>query len=148
LGDAQVVVSYNGKTSAPAAVTISKVSIGVFQQEVDGQNVAIAQALRDDSENLMNLPETPARPGDIVDLSVTGVGAAPDATPIAITLGGVPAQRVYPERQPAENAIGHIFFTVPSGIAFGCQVPVAITAGGVAANPTVIAVTADGSPCK
>jgi hypothetical protein len=45
-------------------------------------------------------------------------------------------------------AVDNIYFTVPSGISYGCQVPVTITAGGVAANTTYIAVTADGSPCN
>ena len=148
LGDAQVVVTYNGTSSAPAAITVSKVSIGVFQQELDGQHVASAQNLRSATESLLNLSVSPAKPDDVVDLWVTGLGPAPDATPIAITVGGIPAQRVYPNRQPEETGVEHIFFTVPSGIAFGCRVPVVITSGGIEANPTVIAVTADGSSCK
>jgi uncharacterized protein (TIGR03437 family) len=44
--------------------------------------------------------------------------------------------------------VDQISFTVPTDIAFGCRVPVTVTAGGVTANATVIAVTADGSACK
>jgi uncharacterized protein (TIGR03437 family) len=148
LGDAQVVVTFNGKTSAAAEITVSRVSIGVFQQEVNGQSVAVARSLRDTGGNVMNLPESPASSGEVVDLWVTGAGAVPDATAVAITVGGIPAQREYPDGQIDATAVGHIFFRIPSGIAYGCQVPVAITAGGISANPTVIAVSADGSPCR
>jgi hypothetical protein len=36
-----------------------------------------------------------------------------------------------------------IYFEVPQGVPYGCRVAVALTAGGVAANTTMIAVTAD-----
>ena len=42
----------------------------------------------------------------------------------------------------------NIYFTVPKGVPYGCQVPVVITAGGITANSTNIAITADGSPCQ
>ena len=76
--------------------------------------------------------------------------AAVDMTnvPVTITVGGVTAQRLYAGRQSQSAAVDNIYFTVPAGVAFGCQVPVDIVAGGVPANTTTIAVTADGSPCQ
>jgi uncharacterized protein (TIGR03437 family) len=55
---------------------------------------------------------------------------------------------LYAGRQPDTAAVDNIYFTVPSGTTPGCYVPVVITAGGLPANNTVIAITADGSPCK
>jgi uncharacterized protein (TIGR03437 family) len=68
--------------------------------------------------------------------------------PVTITVGGVTATRVYAGRQPYTAAVDNISFAVPSGVPFGCHVPVAIVAGGVEANVTMIAVTEDGSPCE
>jgi len=48
----------------------------------------------------------------------------------------------------ATSQVDNVYFTVPNGVPYGCQVPVAITAGGVAANVANIALTADGSPCQ
>jgi uncharacterized protein (TIGR03437 family) len=148
LGAAQLVVRFNGNASAPLAIQVSPVSIGIFEQELNGRNVALAQILRPTGETAMNLPASPAAPGDLIDLWVTGLGSADSDTPVSITIGGTPAQREYPDRPADENATQHIFFRVPSGIAFGCHVPLSIMAGGVAANQAAIPVTADGSPCE
>ena len=76
--------------------------------------------------------------------------AALDMTnvPVTITVGGVTAQRLYAGRQSQSAAVDNIYFTIPAGVPFGCQVPVAIAAGGVPSNTTTIAVTSDGSPCQ
>ena len=151
VGEAQVMVRYNGDISAPATIAVSKTAVGVFQHELDGRNLAIAQNLRSATASPLNLPDSPAKPGEIVDLWVTGVGPAADGgstAPLTVNVGGVPAERPHSGPRPEQEAIDHIFFTVPSGIAFGCQVPVAVTMGGMAANLTAIAVTPDGSPCK
>jgi uncharacterized protein (TIGR03437 family) len=118
---------------------------------MDGQNVAIAQNVRTAVDYPLNLPNAPAKPGQVVVLSVTGVGAAADldaaGVPVTVTVGGVPAEGVHASRGDF-TGVDHLYFTVPAGVRFGCQVPLAITAGGVAANATAIAVTADGSPCR
>ena len=162
LGTAQVTVSYNGKTSSLAAIQVSKTSLGVFYQAVNGKNLGIAQNVASSTDYPLNLPAVPAKPGQIVILWATGLGpingpdnAAPGANagdmtgvPVTITVGGVPAQRLYAGRQSETAGVDNIYFTVPAGITFGCQVPVAITAGGVAANTTLLAITANGAPCQ
>jgi large repetitive protein len=159
LGTAQVVVSYNGLASA-ATITVVKTRVGVFYQQIDSQNFAIAQNVNSATDYPLNLPGNPAKPGQILILWGTGMGPvsgadniAPPAgdmadIPVTITVGGISAQKAYAGRQPQTAAVDNIYFTVPAGVSFGCQVPVAITAGGVAANLTVIAITADGSPCQ
>jgi len=160
VGTALVLVTYNGTTGAPATITVSKTNVGVFYQSMNGQNFAIAQNYNSATDIPLNLPTVPAKPGQIVILWATGMGAiaasdanAPGAgdmtgVPVGITVGGVPATRLYAGRQPETAAVDNIYFTVPAGTTLGCYVPVAITAGGVAANTTVIAITADGSPCQ
>jgi uncharacterized protein (TIGR03437 family) len=68
--------------------------------------------------------------------------------PVTIAVGGVTASRVYAGRQPNIAAVDNIYFAAPPDTPFGCQVPVVIEAGGVRANVTAIAISADGSPCK
>jgi uncharacterized protein (TIGR03437 family) len=160
VGTAQVVVTYNGVTGAPATITVVKTSVGIFYQQIDNQNFGIAQNINSATDYPLNLPGTPAKPGQYVILWGTGIGpitgadniAPPagdmDGVPVSITVGGIAAQRVYAGRQPQTAAVDNIYFTVPAGVPYGCYVPVAIAAGGVTANTTVIAITSDGSPCR
>ena len=68
--------------------------------------------------------------------------------PVTITVGGVPAQKMYAGRQAQTAAVDNVYFIVPNSAPYGCSVPVVVTAAGVAANTTNIAITADGSPCQ
>jgi uncharacterized protein (TIGR03437 family) len=136
-GAAQVTVTYNGIASLPAIVTVVRTSLGIFA-----------------------VPQAPAQLGQIVIYWGTGLGpiATPDNLPpaaaavdrpdiaVTITVGGIPAQRVYAGRQSEFSGVDNIYFTVPQGVMPGCQVPVVITAGGVQANATTIPV-GDPSAC-
>jgi uncharacterized protein (TIGR03437 family) len=167
VGNAQVTVTYNGITSAPIPILVSAVSFGVFFQVVNGNNVAIAQNVASATSYPLNVPSAPAKPGQIVIIWGTGLGpingpdnVAPGANAtdltkppaslaVGITVGGVAVtaqQLLYAGRQ-SQSQVDNVYFTVPNGVPYGCQVPVAITAGGVAANVANIAITADGSPC-
>ena len=162
LGNAQITVTFNGLTSAPASVLISKTSFGAFFQQVGGNNVAVAQNVASATNYPLNLASSPAMPNQIVILWGTGLGAlngpdnvapgnnAADMTnvPVTITVGGLPAQRLYAGRQAQSSAVDNIYFTLPANPPLGCNIPVAVTAGGVPANTTTIAISADGSPCK
>ena len=167
VGNAQVKVTYNGATSLAADILVSSTSFGVFYQSVNGNNVAVAQ--NPIGNYPLNSPSAPAQPTDpskpgtgIVLVWGTGLGAvaggdnvppgsnAVDITnlPVTITVGGISAQRLYAGRQSQSAGVDNVYFMLPPGVPFGCYVPVAITAGGVAANTTTIAITADGSPCQ
>ena len=160
-GVAQVTVTYAGQTSAAPMVNIAASAPGVFFQRTGGTDTAIAQNVASDTDYPLNGPGSPAKPGQIVVLWATGLGAisggdnvAPGASgdmvslPVTITVGGVAAQRLYAGRQSQFAGVDNIYFTVPAGVTFGCQVPVSIAAGGAAANTTTIAVTADGGACR
>jgi uncharacterized protein (TIGR03437 family) len=160
VGSAKLTIVYGGKTSIEAPIIVAKTSVGVFFQRVSGKDLAIAQNVASATDYPLNLPSVPAKPGQIVILWATGMGpitgkddGAPGggdmaSVPVTITVGGIAAPRLYAGRQPETAAVDNIYFTVPSGISYGCQVPVAVTAGGVVANTTYIAITADGSPCQ
>jgi uncharacterized protein (TIGR03437 family) len=160
VGSARLTIIYGGKTSIEAPIIVAKTSVGVFFQRVNGKDLAIAQNVASATDYPVNLPSVPAKPGQIVILWGTGMGpisgkddGAPGggdmtSVPVTITVGGIAAPRLYAGRQPETAAVDNIYFTVPSGIVYSCQVPVAVTAGGVVANTTYIAITADGSPCQ
>ena len=63
-------------------------------------------------------------------------------------MGGIPAQRLYAGRQSQTAGVDNVYFTVPAGVPYGCQVPVAVMAGGIPSNTVSLAITADGSPCQ
>jgi uncharacterized protein (TIGR03437 family) len=161
-GNAQITVTYNGQTSFPVNVMVAQTSFGVFFATANGTSAAIAQNYNGPSDYPLNQPSTPAKPGQIVLVWGTGLGAisvaddippgaaAVDMTnlPVAITVGGISAQRLYAGRQSQFAGVDNIYFTIPAGVPFGCQVPVAITAGGIPANYTTIAITKDGSACQ
>jgi uncharacterized protein (TIGR03437 family) len=138
---------------------VAAVAPGVFFSVASGVAYAVAQNVANATNYPPNTAASPAKPGQIVVLWATGLGAiagadnvppgAGDFTglPVSITVGGLPAQRLYAGRQPQFAGVDNIYFTVPSGVAYGCAVPLAITAGGFAANATYIAITADGAAC-
>ncbi len=163
VGSTKVVVNYGGQSSSAADIVVAATSLGIFYQSANGANLAIAQNVASATDYPLNLPSVPAKPGQIVILWGTGLGAvaggddvAPGTSavdmasvPVTITVGGVTAQRVYAGRQPSTAGVDNIYFTIPqAGVTFGCQVPLVVTAGGVAANTTVIAITSDGTACK
>ena len=162
LGNAQVTVTFNGKTGLAAPLLVSKTSTGIFYQAVNGSNRGIAQNVASATDYPLNLPSAPAKPGQIIVLWATGLGpvngpdnAAPGTnardmteTPVTITVGGVAAQRNYAGRQSETAGVDNIYFTLPANVPLGCNIPVVISAGGVAANTTTLAISADGSPCQ
>jgi uncharacterized protein (TIGR03437 family) len=161
-GPAQAAVSFNGIAGHPINFTVVPASFGAFFQPVNGAQMAVAQNYNGPSDYPLNQPSTPAMPGQIVLVWGTGLGAinapdnlAPGAAavdmtnlPVTITVGGFPAPRLYAGRQSESAGVDVIYFTIPLGTPYGCQVPVAISAGGVAANTTTIAITADGTACQ
>ena len=159
-GSAQVVVTYNSKSSDPVAITVARTSLGLFYQPIGGKNFAIAQNVNSATDYPLNLPAVPAKPGQIVILWGTGLGPIGTAdnispgggdmpsVPVTIQVGGVAAPRIYAGRQPQTAAVDNVYFTVPANAPLGCQVPVVVSAGGIAANTVNIAISADGSQCS
>ena len=74
VGDALAVVSYNGRTSQPVSIQVVQSSLGIFFQRVGGRDFAIAQNYNSASDYPLNLPDTPAKPDQIVILWGTGLG--------------------------------------------------------------------------
>jgi uncharacterized protein (TIGR03437 family) len=158
-GAALATVTYNQAASLPAPIWVAPASVGIFQGP-DGS--AVAQNVNSPTDYPLNQPATPAKPGQIVLLWATGMGAlaAPDnappgsaasdmtGVPVTIAVGGISAARLYAGRQSQFAGVDNVYFTVPAGVPSGCKVPVTVVAGGIPAITVNLAITADGSPCK
>src|SRR5258708_963468 len=72
IGDATVTVTYSGKTSAAATITVVKSQLGIFTGNAQGTGPAAAQHGADSSPILLT---TAAKPGEVVVIYGTGLGA-------------------------------------------------------------------------
>ncbi|MGH9722158.1 MAG: hypothetical protein ACRD8O_18265, partial [Bryobacteraceae bacterium] len=68
-GSAQLSVSGDGRTRAPAPITVLRSNFGIFTRSGSGRGAALGQH----SGELIQLSR-PARPGDVVTLAGTGLG--------------------------------------------------------------------------
>src|ERR1017187_4061497 len=133
LGDAQLTVTYQGRTSEPYPLTIVRSSVGFFSSETaPGALEAAKQA-------------PSAAPGDTVTLWSTGLG---DATP-DLFVGGTPAEAVHAAAAACCKGVEQIEFRIPAGAPQGCFVPVqARTRDDRPSNAVPIAVHAPGQACR
>ena len=146
----QVTVQGAGVAASPVTVPLGATAPGVFT--FDGSGRGQAAALNQD--NSVNSAAAPAAAGAVISLFVTGEGqtspagvdgkpaAAPlpqPIAPVAVTIGGVPAQVQYAGGAPGIIAgVMQVNVTVPVG-ALGV-VPVVVTVGGVPSQPGVTVV--------
>jgi len=150
LGDGLLVVTYNGRSSAPYWLPVRAQGFGLYDGGWCGplsypsrpsfcvdravQNIDAAGGV---SPNSLVVP---ARPGQLVTLWGTGLGFAPGdeaAGPIPgslqtpglqVSLGGRPAKIIYSGRSGCCAGMDEIIFEVPPGIE-GCKVPVWVRYG-------------------
>ncbi len=159
VGDAALTVTFNGRTSAAAAVRIVEASFGAFTVNQNGMGPAILQNFVSQTEQPLNSPQRPARPGQVVTLWGTGLGAisAPDnvappagdlPTAVEILVGGKTARKLYSGRGPCCAGLDQIVFEVPLDAPLGCFVPLLVRAGGVSSNTVTMAISSDGAACS
>ncbi len=151
-GQGTLTVSYEGQTSASVPVNIVDQAPGLFTVNQQGTGPA---AVTD--ENFAWIArERPAYPGQTVILWATGLGPvagdeakAPLPGPIAgvgATVGGRPATIQYAGRSGCCAGLDQVHVVIPQGTG-GCEVPVVLTAGGVASNTATIAIAPPGASC-
>jgi hypothetical protein len=103
----------------------------------------------------LNYLGNPASPGQTISIWATGLGPAssPDntapasnnlATPVTVSIGGIPATPSYAGRASCCAGIDQIVVDVPDQAPSGCWVPVQISAGGVVSNTATMAIGAPG----
>lgn len=144
---AQVTVTYQGKTSAPATVNVAAAVPGIFTASASG----VGQAAAVNADGTLNSSANPAAQGSTIILYGTGEGqtwpqgvdgklaAAPlpePVLPVSVTIGGVPAVVQYAGGEFGKVAgMLQINAVVPAGVSGA--VPVMVQVGSAAAQSGV-----------
>jgi uncharacterized protein (TIGR03437 family) len=158
VGNAQVVVTYNGQASAPSTISVVKSRVGIYTLNSGGTGPAAIQF--GGTANLVNLT-TPATPGSILTLYGTGLGAitiADNIPPGAVLVGSnvkvnVAGKQVqgadilYAGRSPNFPGLDQINFRVPADAALGCYIPAEVTASGIPSQQFTISISSDPTAC-
>ena len=157
VGSGTITVTYNGQTSAPAAIQVVPTAFGIYAANYQKLGQVVAT---DPSFNSNSIIHT-FHPGDVGILWGTGLGPVtwdetqpPTAADVANSLpvatqvyvGNSAAVTGYHGRSGCCTGLDQIVFTVPAGVE-GCYVPVGVQAGGVMSNITTIAVSSSGQTC-
>ncbi len=159
VGNASITLTYNGQTSAARTLKVVSSSFGTFSRNQQGTGPGIFQNVNSGTDQPVNSYIAPAKPGLPIIMWGTGLGPAPgneaggpipgDLTtiPVEVYVGGKLATVTYRGRSGCCSGIDQIVFTVPDGVE-GCNVPVAIRAGGVTSSFTTIAVSKTAGNCS
>ena len=157
LGDAEMIVTYNGNASRAVAVRIARNNFGIFATS-QGRGPGIIQNYMTQLEQPLNTRSATAKPRQVVILWGTGAGpiTAPDNVappagnlpfPFEMTIGGKPANLLYNGRAPCCSGVDQIVAEVPPDAPAGCFVPVQVKAGDVWSNVVTMAIDANGQTC-
>src|SRR5581483_1799312 len=140
-GAAAVTVSYQGRAGKPADIVVGTRKIGIFTLNEAGSGPAVAQNYNSANDQPVNTLVTPARPGQLITLWATGLGAVSgdeaasplpgDLGPIALYVGGKRAVVRYAGRSGCCAGVDQIIFEAPAGVE-GCYVPVITVTGSFA----------------
>jgi uncharacterized protein (TIGR03437 family) len=157
VGNGTLTVTYNGQTSAPAAIQVVASAVGLDTLYGTGNGLAVST---DVNGNVFGLTNS-AAPGQTMVLWGSGIGADPandDLTypqktdnlsniPIQILIGGIPATIQYQGRSQYPG-LDQYNVTVPTSVTPGCFVSVVAQIGNIVSNAVTIPVNATGGTCS
>jgi uncharacterized protein (TIGR03437 family) len=156
LGLVSVRLTFNGVPSNPSPVNVVNSSVGI----IGAQGPGVIQNFNSQTDQPVNSPFKPAKPGQLEILWATGLGPVPYAdnvtpktgnlsTPLELWVGGLPVSDIRYDGRSSYPGVDEIIFAVPTGVSFGCWVPVQIrTEGAMLSNAVTMAITSDGSACS
>lgn len=169
VGDAELTVSYNGETSAPAKLKIVKSTFGAFTPSQNGQGPGWVFNFIDSGNQPANTNKSTARPGQFATVWGTGLGPVPipdnvepfpaaggdvnvldlkEEANVKVFVGTAQSPQVfYAGRSAQFPALDQITFQVPENAPTGCWVPVTVETDGVPSPSFKMAIDADGKPC-
>jgi len=149
---ASVVVIATGVSSTPQTVGIG-INPGIFTTNSSGSGPG---TIMHGADATLVSPSAPARPGETVIISCTGLGpvsnqpasgaAAPSnppattTNPVTVTIGGVAATVQYAGLSPGFVAMYQANALVPTSAPLGDTVPVVMTVSGVTSNTVTMAI--------
>lgn len=157
LGDADMIISYNGRASQPVPVKAVRNNFGIFSAG-GGRGPGIIQNFNAPTDQPLNTRTAAAKPGQVITLWGTGGGpiSGPDnvAPPVGdlpysfeVQIGGKRARLLYNGRAPCCSGVDQIVAEIPADVPLGCSVPVQARAGDLWSNTVTMAISADGSAC-
>lgn len=158
LGSASVTVTYSGQTSAAAEMRVVRSSFGAFTANARGTGIAVAQNFVSQAEQPRNSLSASAKPGQVVTLWGTGLGAittddaaaptpGPIGSPVEVLVAGRSAKVLYSGRSGCCAGVDQIVFETPHG-AETCYAPIEVRVPGVSSTQNAtLAVAADGGVC-
>ena len=162
LGVYNVTVTYNQQTSAPVSVNVVAHNFGFATQAEDGLGPAQAtyggyNLNRFTTGSIGQWSIRPAKPGDVMVLWGTGLGADPasdinggssgDQTAsaqVSVIVSGIPVTPAFAGRSSGSPGLDQINFTIPTTVTPSCFVSLMVSAGGTLSNLGSIAVAAPG----
>ncbi len=146
-GATSLMVTVGGTSSAPFPVTLDAVAPAIFTANGTGSGLGLIRT----PANVTVTSVAPAKPGDNLVAYAIGLGptnpptptgsapttANPTASPVTLTVGGLPATIAYAGNAPSLVATYQVNFTVPAGLQ-GTQ-PLVLTIGGKSSAPVGLA---------
>jgi uncharacterized protein (TIGR03437 family) len=162
LGEVAVFVTFvgsGGQSFFPAMVRVVPASFGIFTINGSGAGPAVAQNFVSQLDQPLNSTLRSARPGQVITVWGTGLGAisAPDTEPppvgnlaaVQVLVGNRPAAILYAGRSPCCAGVDQIVLAIPADAPLGCYVPLVVqTASGVTSNVATISIAAAGGVCE
>ena len=146
-----VIVSHDGVTSAPTAVTVGPFSPGVFASGTQAIVVNPDGTLAWPTGSVPGATTHPAKPGDVVIVYATGLGAVDspiadgansvdklrnNLTPPVVLVGGISAQVLFSGLSPQFVGVNQLNVVIPNA-APGNAVPFQIQVGGITSPNTI-----------
>jgi uncharacterized protein (TIGR03437 family) len=145
LGDSTLVVETGEGSSKPFAVPVVASQPGLFAANERGWGLGKIDNLSAGGHSSPNTPASPARPGQMAAVLMTGLG---DARQVELKVSGRPAPIASIQRD-FEPGVERIQFRVPTDAHLGCFVPIyARTRGSTLSNMVTMAIAAPGSECS
>jgi uncharacterized protein (TIGR03437 family) len=133
--NAQVVVQYQGLSSAPVGVPLTAASPALFTANSSGSG----QALAVNADGSANGASHPAAQGSVLTLFVNGVLSQFVAGALSVTIEGQQAAIVSSLSTASSPGVTAVQVQVPFGIPAGAAVPVIVQVGGVS-SPVAVTV--------
>ena len=143
IGPAQLIYREQGDVTKWIEIAVVPARFALFRSSMPGP--ARAQVINPDGTASLNGLAAPAKPGRVVVLWGSGLGATP-LSDISVSLGGVTQTLLYAGRSGSLPGIDQINFQVTAGAPDGCYVPLTVNYGRVSTT-SFLSKSSDGSPC-
>ena len=155
-----VTVPFNDVSRQPAPIQVVKSSFGIFTANFGSGPAAVIDLSTSDP-----IPSStnPARPGDILELFGTGLGAvntpdndapggviSPPGLTVQVIVGDQSITPLYAGRSPQFPAEDQVNFQLPPAgvVAEGCSVSVSVVVNGATSNTATLPIASSGAACS